>query len=216
MANCIVVLKGEEIQTAINALDFYSRIHIGQFKEVLEVLRWNSKMPTDFDIENDITKELRIIREMIYPELGPCLEGSYGIFNPKVQNTAGLAYNMYQVIRYYYSYALHPEGGYTVDFNSPVATGSDPLPACSIEKDASDTWIVYLTLSDKYKTVLKNALKMKEDLLAFEIADIFGQCSNNPQVLLHANFIKEWVMEMGLDKNDEEMRITEGMMKALE
>ena len=210
-----VVLKGDEIQTVISALDFYSRIHIGQYKEILEIFCWNSKLPIDFNIENTIVEHLKIMRQIVYPELGTYLDGSYGIFNPKVQNTAGLAYNMQQVIRYKYSYAVHPEGGYTVNFSSPIATGPDPLPLCSIGKYKLNTLVIYLILSDKYRLVLKNALEMKKDLLELNIENIFKQCTDNPKVLLHANWIKEWATKIELNKDPEEIYNLESIIDSL-
>lgn len=112
-----ITLTGEEINLSVNALDFYSRIWIGQYDEIL----WNHRMFLDHKevgkIEDNVTLFLQMVRMLVLPDLGPELNGSYGIYNPVIDKKAQLAYNMQQVIRYKYAYAKYPEGGIQVDVN---------------------------------------------------------------------------------------------------
>ena len=185
-----IILKGSGIQTAIIALDFYSRIWIGQYKEILELSHWHMKDILQQDIQEQIIVNLQYLRMKIYPNLGDDLNGSYGIFNPEVELTPGIAYNMQQVLRYTYAYAEHPEGGYTVNFSKPIATGQIQLPLCTIERNADEIWEITLDLSGEYCKILKMALDMYKSLLLVNIKAIFAQCTGDVEAMEYAEKVE--------------------------
>lgn len=40
---------------------------------------------------------------------------------------SNIAWDLYQILRYKYSWDKYPEGGYTVNFNPPIKMGQEPL-----------------------------------------------------------------------------------------
>ena len=114
--------KLEEIDTIISNLDLFSRILIGQYDEIIEKISGifiyhENEVP-------ELTKALVCLRCELIPEL-KCysLSGSLGIWNDVTPLIAKRAYDIQQVLRYQLSYHRNPEGGITVNFNTPYLHG---------------------------------------------------------------------------------------------
>lgn len=210
-----IILKGSEIQMAISALDFYSRIWIGQYKEILDLLHGHMKGILHQDIQEQIIVNLQCLRMKVYPKLGHDLNGSYGIFNPEVASTAGLAYNMQQVLRYTYAYAEYPEGGYTVNFSKPIATGKAQLPLCIIGKNADEVWEITIDLSGEYRKILKMALDMYKSLLLIDIKAIFSQCTNDVEALEYAEKVENILKKSRFMNREEELHDIEKILEKI-
>lgn len=187
MDTTLVTLTGEEISFSVNALDFYSRIWIGQYDEIL----WNHRMFLDHKevekIEENAKLFLQMVRMLVLPDLGPELNGSYGIYNPDIDKKAQLAYNLQQVIRNKYAYARNPEGGMQVDFRHPMQCGETTLPTAEIEK-TEEEWKLTLkgeTEEDtgKYRAVLYFALTVYQHFMDIDLISMFRHYTNDKNAI---------------------------------
>lgn len=111
--------SGDDASNISIALDFYIRVLIGQY----DVLSGNSYRLSEVGgiySGSEADRFLLQIRDILLPELsnyGPY--GSHGVYSPHRDIRAGEAYNIYQELRYRRAYFNHPEGGYSVDFDTP-------------------------------------------------------------------------------------------------
>ena len=116
-----------EIRIVLNALDFYSRIWIGQYDHILWELRWSKNCSQLDALDETLRRKFWDMRNIILPGLRKYyLNGSYGIFSPDRDVKAAIAYDMQQEFRYKRAWFLNPEGGNTVDFGRPLPCDDDP------------------------------------------------------------------------------------------
>lgn len=121
-----VTLTPEQVRVLNDALDVYSRIHIGQFHRVREEF-WG-KLPDRAAVER-MDAALHAAREEAFPELIHGPNHSHSMSNEKVKEAGKIAYDIKQVVRVADAFAKNPEGGQTVNFNSPLWTSvSTPRP----------------------------------------------------------------------------------------
>lgn len=120
-----IELSDKQADVLIAALDLYSRIHLGQFEEVANVARMYdvSRLNGDYEAHNEFDDAIREAKTI----LGFCRNGSYGIFNERVNDVARVAWDMQQVIRHYLAWKRNPEGGFTVNFDTPHRSGKEDL-----------------------------------------------------------------------------------------
>lgn len=86
-----------EIRIVLNALDFYSRIWIGQYDHMLWDLRWYRNCSQLDAWDDTLRRKFWDIRNIILPGLRKySLNGSYGIFSPDRNAKAAIAYDMQQ------------------------------------------------------------------------------------------------------------------------
>lgn len=207
-----ITLHGDEIGLAIAALDFYSRIWIGQYGEIL----WKHRQCLDYRdierIEEEAKNYLSLLRMTIMPEIGPELNGSHGIFNPKVDGRSALSYNLQQVIRYKYAYARFPEGGMGVSFGKPLKAGTTDLPTGKIEK-VDDEWVIHVEGKSeedtkKYKETLLDALTIYKDLMDADVVKLFSYYTDNEKALSYAkrvqNLYRESVKDTDIAREERE------------
>ena len=156
-----------EMYIIINALDFYSRIWIGQYDKILSDIRLYRKCSQLDKLDNDFKYLLFNIRHLTLPEIDSYgWNGSYGIFSPDINFKAAVAYNMQQEFRYKLAYFLHPEGGVTVDFCTPMPAELDPypFPKAKCEK-IKDEIFVNININKEQLEIIKNSLKIEIEKL---------------------------------------------------
>lgn len=176
----IIQFNKTEIYTIINALDFYSRIWIGQYNEILSNIRWYKNCSQLDSFEYELKTLLLNIRHNLLPELDNYgIYASHGIFSSEINYKAAVAYNMQQEFRYKLAYFNHPEGGITVDFNSPMKAELDPNPF----PNAACNKIVILTINKEQLEIIINALSIKKAQLKGLVSDIFKYYTDNKNII---------------------------------
>jgi hypothetical protein len=119
----------EHLQPLLNALDFYSRLNMGQFTLPFENCFLQNKNLTReqrdnyFKNQEIIEQKLLEIRNFIFPELNQ--EGnnsSHGIGNKMINPEAAECFDMLQVIRHT-RYSNHHSIDGTVDSKEPLRFG---------------------------------------------------------------------------------------------
>lgn len=127
-------LTDEQAYVLIDALDLYTRVHLGQFEEVANVaLEYNiCREGDEGDSEPEDFHDLReAIGRLKWMHCGFPQNGSHGIHNKKVHEHGKMCYDMQKVLRRHLAYKRSPEGGSTVDFDTPRQIANHPL--CKIE-----------------------------------------------------------------------------------
>lgn len=124
-----VTLELSEKQAGIveEALEFYSRIHMGQFEELGNFFHKRNYNRDEF---RHLTDQLR---RCVFPELQR--NAYYGICDKKhLSDNARIAWDIQQVIRHGVSWKRYPNGGITVNFDPPMRTSeSEGLPKVVVE-----------------------------------------------------------------------------------
>lgn len=116
-----VTLTPEQARIVVKALDFFSRIHIGQFNVIREQF-WGKLEPEQVELCERFLQEAR---RLCFPELGSP-NHSHGIAG--CPSRAGkIAWDVQQVIRQVESFGRIPDGGMTVNFDNPLFV-SDSVP----------------------------------------------------------------------------------------
>jgi hypothetical protein len=147
MPNYNIEVSHEQAQIILAALDFYSRIGSGQFSELTQMIRigcvgecdengkqkWPS-LPNGSYAGYELT--VKQLRDAAFPslvELGSA--GAHSIHSPKVNASFRNAYDMQQVIRHAIAWDMHPAGGATVSFGTPLKCGELEMVKVSRIKD---------------------------------------------------------------------------------
>lgn len=144
-----MTLKDSEIGTCISALDFYSRMYMGQYGEIDFELR-QYRFDSEFDNQYMFARKhiYTAIRNLVFRENKIAewdLNGSLGIWSEDTDVRAKNAYDMQQVIRYHYAWCTNPDGGMGRNFDAPLLGGELTPIICdclkteqSIAMDISD------------------------------------------------------------------------------
>lgn len=110
----------EQAHLVIRALDFFSRMRMGQWGELARLTPPPSNGNiADYQAARDTVEDLLLqARDIVMPELKimHSLHGSYSVFS---FNDALAAWNVLRAIRSCIAWHNHPEGGVTVDFDRP-------------------------------------------------------------------------------------------------
>ena len=133
-----MTLKDSEIGTCISALDFYSRMYMGQYPEIDFELR-QYRFDSEFDNQYMFARKhiYTAIRNLVFRENKIAewdLYGSLGIWSEDTDVRAKNAYDMQQVIRYHYAWCCNPEGGMGRSFDAPLFGGELNPIKCDCSK----------------------------------------------------------------------------------
>lgn len=192
----------KEIHIVLNALDFYSRIWIGQYNHILWDLRWYRNCDQLDALDNILRRKFLDMRNIILPELRYYeLSGSYGIFSPDRNIKAAIAYDMQQEFRYKSAWFLHPEGGNTVNFGSPLPCKDDP---CDFPKaecyNVDGKFRIKVYIDSTQLKVIIDALNI--DILEYEcqIQELFEYYTEDSDALSIAKEITEILTSIPADR----------------
>ncbi|MBR1760809.1 MAG: hypothetical protein IJ741_06470 [Schwartzia sp.] len=125
----------EQAKLIQDALELYIRVRIGQWQEVAEVcMVKNDELSGEEYVaqKNRVRPLLGEARAICFSELGTDLCGSYGV--SRFADTRA-AYDVFQVIRRELSWARHPKGARTLDFDKTTQFSDLPMPVCKKSKD---------------------------------------------------------------------------------
>lgn len=196
--NTIFVLNNtEEISEVINALDFYSRIWIGQYLEIDNQMVWLKKELYKENSREKVTPLLLIIRNRLLPDLsigiGNILHASYGIYSDQINKRARIAYDMQQVISYTAAWYLHPEGGLGVDFGKPLpAEDTIPLITATCFSHNKEIAMKVTFLDPLQWQILKDAVAVLNCLYHGKIHDLFAYYTNDKVALEIAKDVEKY------------------------
>jgi len=103
----------EQLRLIQRALDFYSRVGIGQFNAIKDHPTFEAHLhneskdengKTDYghfhSVRDEVDSILHVARNVLYNDSSIGKNGSWGIHNPKVDDSCRDAYDLIQVIRH--------------------------------------------------------------------------------------------------------------------
>ena len=125
----ILSLDEEQANLLSHACDFYARMRMGQWQELVsECLEFNTN---DFCEQRDRMEQLLLeVRAEAMPELMACFSHSYGVGK---FHDADLVWEIYEVLRNRIAWTNNPKGGDTVDFGDPMSFSGHSLAECKVE-----------------------------------------------------------------------------------
>ena len=208
-------LCGEEVLDAINSLDTYSRVWMGQFSHLDLVWRMWRFTTYSQSRKSRICEELLMgMRALFVPEAAVHGRGtSLGIWSDKVNELAVCAYDMQQVIRHDWSWFNEPEGDHMSRwFDEPYLHGSLPVPSteCHLLDDGSSA--MRLSLEGSSLRLLLDALLAYDHLLALRVVALMQIFTRDDRVLAIAQMVEDILRDAslrayeGLGKHQEDLK----------
>lgn len=190
--------KEEEIRIILNSLDFYSRIWIGQYREIMMDLRWYRNYKQLDDLDETLRRKFWKMRVILLPKLRHYdLSASHGIFSPDRDVKAAIAYDMQQEFRYRKAWFLNPEGGYTVDFGKPLPCEDDPCDFPKAECYKVDgEFRIKVYIDDVQLGVLIDALNIGILEYGCQIRKLFEYYTEDAEALKIADELTEILMRV--------------------
>lgn len=138
-------LTEEQLRLVQRALDFYSRVGIGQFEEIKNHPTFSNHLQNEFKDESGETDYGRYhdVRDvvdsiLVQPRNMLCNDpelprhGSWGIFNPDVDESCRVAYDIIQVIRHEFWKANPDRTEHTVDSSVNIWTEDGDKIKCEL------------------------------------------------------------------------------------
>ena len=189
----------EEIRRILEALDFYSRIWIGQYDHILWEMRWMKDCDKLDLFDEAIRKKFIKMRQIILPALEDYpLSASFGIFSDKRDVKVAIAYDMQQEFRYKKAWFLHPEGGYTVDFGSPLPCEDDPcvFPKAECYRENGE-FRIRVTIEEVQLSIMIDALQVRALADQGQMRKVFSYYTDDSCALSLADDITD--IFMGID-----------------
>ena len=113
----------KQMKIIIRALDLYSRLMMGQVKELSDL--WDKREPVVFEA-------LRFLKKAVFPELS--LDSYYGITSMAIPEEPKISFEMLRVMEHALSWHKHPEGGITVNFDPPMEITDEPMISVSFDE----------------------------------------------------------------------------------
>ena len=200
----VLRLNDSEITTCINALDFYSRIFIGQYDQIDSSLGWSVMYMPRFS-QDRATREFlyRAIRSRIFK--GTFLEretfaASFGIWSEETDDRAMVAYDVQQIMRNKAAWTKNPEGGFGVDFDRPLINGSQPEIACICRQDG-DAIYEEISMNPIHADIMYQACRNFAMLHSFRIRQLFEYYTEDKIALDIADLVMK--LYRGLERNKE-------------
>ena len=136
--NCVkyrLEMSEKQARTVIAALDFWMRMRIGQWKELVELCLPFDREHIDEWCKKRDDAELLImsVRDSVMPEL--TYNASYGVY--RFEETER-AFNILKAVRSCIAWHERPEGGYEVIFDRPMPIHvNEEMPVCEAIDDAT-------------------------------------------------------------------------------
>ncbi len=137
MTKYVLTMTEEQARITVAALDFATRVWLGQWKEIIECcLPFEKGKLKEYCERTDEAAALLLqARNIVMPELREMnsLAGSYGVYSSE---STERAFNVLLAVRSCLAWHKKPEGGYTVDFRKPMAIHiAEPMPECEAVED---------------------------------------------------------------------------------
>lgn len=190
-------LNNNEVYIVINALDFYSRIWIGQYSEIEKLLVfYESNCTANFSSE-EYRKCLLELRSIIIPELAyENMYCSLGIWNTNTNCMAKSAYDMQQIVRYTQAWYLQPKGGIGVNFDTPILKGDLPIIKCECRGRKAETVLIIKGMESNFN-LIERSLNVFMCLLEHKLGELFQYYTDDKKALALVKEIENTYMRQG-------------------
>ena len=196
-------------------LDFYFRLHLGQYDAIENEIKWNIDYINLSNTYQFVREHiLTAIRSIVFMNSDISKRGmiaSLGIYSDKTDDRGKIAYDLLQVIRHKYSWFKHPEGNMTIDFDSPFPASEYKLAKCSCE-EVDDEINIIIDISLKQLEILLEAIELYSYLCIMDIKRILKTFSEDEMVsdlskIIQNLFKKD--MQIDLEENEIKNKVCE-------
>ena len=173
----------EECYLVINALDTYSRIWIGQYDRINDLSIYDVGNRWNRDSQSYVL--FQRMRNLLIPSLagvGDYLACSLGIWSKNTDMKAINAYDIQQRLRYEIAWFMNPEGGITVNFDTPTIRGNLGDYSVFCQK-AGGSMSAYLYVSQEQLIAIRIALEVYGLLADRNIKGAFTYFTSNEEAL---------------------------------
>lgn len=121
MKKYLLEIDEEQAKVLVRACDLLSRVHGGQLDTIVHVLLTGGGCANGGCTIDHLTPiQINTLQDTL-GSLRPLLP-QQAIMSPKISDEARTAYDLQQVIRHRLAWDNNPDGGATVDFNTPMQT----------------------------------------------------------------------------------------------
>lgn len=198
----VIILKGRFIQAAIDSLNCYFRLLIGQYDFIDMLYLWNSDKHLDKDKQSALDSKLLLIRNTLCPDLvHKPFSACRGIYNENNPPEALEAYNLMCVIRSTRAKYSSSESNCTVDYREPIRKEKYPIAKAAmsivfgieemrIEMQPEQLEILIASasmysalLSGKFYEAFACVTQQENALAIAKEAEQYYPCSIQPQVI---------------------------------
>lgn len=220
-----IKLDNQQIQCAINTLDFYSRIWIGQYDHINWEWRFSAAASAGNDENWRVVERNEQVREILFTQLrditmpdlvGIGLNGSRGIWNFDKNDPRAIdAYDLQQCIRHDDSWHRIPEGGWTRNFDKPWIRGRYPAPVITIDGN-KEKYVMVIDLTDDQANIMLDAAKIYVHMTKGELAEMFKYYTNNSEALKLAKDAENYNIEISKDHIDRYEQYLNALRKEIE
>lgn len=126
MLKYTLTMTEEQARITVAALDFWMRMRLGQWKELVGLCLPYEQNVEYCDRRDEAELRLMSVRDFVMPELPH--NGSYSVYNfPETER----AFNILKAVRSAIAWHNNPEGGWTVDFDRPMDIHvKEEMPKC--------------------------------------------------------------------------------------
>lgn len=108
-------LTEEQALAVVKACDFFMRVNMGQFDEILSLFRFSEGLNfTEIDQAHIKLNQVKFLLTKMSP--GQFISAS----SPKLNQQAKIACDLHDTIRHFLAWEKQPEGGWTTNFNPPL------------------------------------------------------------------------------------------------
>ena len=182
-----MVLRDSEIGICISALDFYSRMYMGQYGEIDFELR-QYRFDSEFDNQYMFARKhiYTAIRNLVFRENKIAewdLYGSLGIWSEDTDVRAKNAYDMQQVIRYHYAWCTNPDGGMGRNFDAPLLGGELTPIICDCLKTEQGIAMDIFDIEKEHIDIMIAAVQVYLCLLTIQINKLMKYYTQDENVL---------------------------------
>ena len=178
-----ITMSEAECHLAINALDLYSRIWIGQYERIQDLQIYDSG--ERWSRYSQVHMLFQRIRDLLIPSLvghGDYRSCSLGIWSDKTDIRAINAYDIQQRLRYEISWFKNPEGDISVNYDRPLIKGN--LGDYSIYcEQCKEEFFATLYLSSEQLAVIQTSLGVYRHLINRNMKDAFEFFTSNEEAL---------------------------------
>jgi len=130
-----VEFSEEQLQTIIEACDLYSRLQLGQLHMLTEPYGV-FPVKSISEHQEQVKYLTDALKAYLYPELSK--NAYYGIFSDSTPEPAKELWDIQQVLRHSIAWHNYPEGGMTVNFDTPLPASKLPLCKVTNIKEATN------------------------------------------------------------------------------
>lgn len=170
-----------DITAAINALDFYGRMYLGQFDVIPKAYRYHGEK--SYQAFSEQEKILLAIRSKMMPDIANLgFDCSRGIYCPETPKRAVDSHDILQVFNYEYAVNICGIKAGSIDYRTHPVCIDGQYPEVKIDGDEA-------IMNAEQMLIVYDAAKAYAFMVCGEIRKLFDMFTNNEELLIKAETV---------------------------